>query len=119
MVNVVPCEAKPEPGDVFLAKIGRRLLNLSPPLRVGPGDALPCGTGLPDAQEPEPVEAHPGKAIQFGVRNVVQRGPAAESVRQLREPDARVDLIERGIERRLHVSSQPVLYFTSDVPRAN
>ena len=30
--------------------------------------------GLPDAQEPDPVETHLGQAVEFGVGNVVQRG---------------------------------------------
>ena len=37
--------------------------------------------GLPDAQEPDPVETHLGQAIQFGVGNVVQRGRSGPASR--------------------------------------
>ena len=101
--------AKPGTRDVLLAEVRQRLLKFSTPLRVGPGDALACGTGLPDAQEPDPVEPHLGKPIQLGVRNVVQRGRPAQSVGQLGEPDACVDLIERRIERRVHWTAEYAL----------
>ena len=59
--------------------------------------------GLPDAQKPDPVEAHPGEAIELGIGYVVQRGGRPELARQLRQPDTRVDLIERGIVWCFHI----------------
>ena len=55
--------------------------------------------GLPDAQEPDPVEAHLGQTVQFGVRNIVQRGGAAQLCDEFGQPDARVDLVQRRIAR--------------------
>ena len=70
--------AKPGAGDVLLAQVGQRLLELPAPLRVAARDLLRRRPGLPDAQEPDPVEPHLGQAVQLGVRNVVQRGGAAQ-----------------------------------------
>ena len=84
-------------GDVFLAQIRQRLLEFAPPLGIAARDLLRTRAGLPDAEEPDPVEAQLGQAIQFGVRNVVQRGWPAQRSGQFRQPDAGVDLIERGI----------------------
>ena len=70
-------DGEPGAGDVLLAQVGQGLLELSPPLGIAPGDLLPGRAGLPDAQEPDPVEPHLGQAVQFGVRNVIQgRRPA-------------------------------------------
>ena len=64
--------------DVFLAQIRERLLEFAAPLGIVPRDLLCTRTGLPDAQEPDPVETHLGQAIQFGVRDIVQRGRPAQ-----------------------------------------
>ena len=61
------------------------------------------GPGLPDAQQPDPVEAHRGQAVQLGVRDVVQRGGPAERARQLGQPDAGVDLVQRRDRGPWHV----------------
>ena len=93
-------------GDVLLAQVRQRLLELLPPLAIGARHPLPGRPGLPHAQEPDPVEPHLGQAVQLGVRHVVQRGRPAQRSGQLRQPDARVDLIERRIAvRQLAVSS--------------
>ena len=84
-------------GDVLFAQVRQRLLEFPAPLRVAARDLLPRRAGLPDAQEPDPVEAHLGQAVQLGVGNVVQRGRPAQGLGQLRQPDARVDLIQRRI----------------------
>ena len=47
-------------------------------LGVGARDPLTRRAGLPDAQQPDPVEAHLRQAIQLGVRNVVQGGSPAQ-----------------------------------------
>ena len=66
-------------GDVLVAQVGQRLLELLAPLGIAARDLLPRRAGLPDAQEPDPVEAHLGQAVQFGVGNVVQRRRPAQS----------------------------------------
>ena len=50
-------------------------------LRRPNGTLLPSGTRLPDAEEPNPVETHFGEAIEFSVRNVVQRCGSAQGLR--------------------------------------
>src|SRR5205823_5413377 len=52
---------------------------------------------LPDTQEPDPSEAPFCQAVQFGIRNVIQRCLPAQLLGQLREPDAGIDLIERRV----------------------
>jgi polyphosphate kinase 2 len=44
-----------------------------------------------------PVETLRGEPIELGIRNVVQRRAAAQGARQLREPDAGIDLLQRRI----------------------
>ena len=70
-------------GDVLLAQVGQRLLELLSPLGVGARHPLAGRPGLPDAQEPDPVEPHPGHAVQLGVGNVVQRRRPAQGPGQL------------------------------------
>ena len=87
-------------GDVLLAQVRQRLLKFPAPLRIAARDLLRRQAGLPDAQEPDPVEPHLGQAVQLGVGNVVQRRRPAQRPGQLRQPDAGVDLVQRGIARR-------------------
>ena len=94
-VNRVARDGEARAGDVLLAQIRQRLLELPAPLGVGARDALPRRPGLPDAEEPDPVESHPGEPVELGVRDVIERRPPAETLRQLRQPDPRVDLVER------------------------
>ena len=71
-------------------------------------DALGLGAGLPHAQEPDPVEAHPRQAVELGVGNIVQgRGPT-QGAGQLRQPDPGIDLVERGIAYAVHVRIPPL-----------
>ena len=64
-------------GDVFLSQVRQGFVKFPAPLGVGAGHSLPCQTGLPDAQEPDPVESLLGQAIQRRIGNVVQgRGTA-------------------------------------------
>ena len=54
-------------------QVGQRLLEFAPPLGIAARDLLRARTGLPDAEEPDPVEAHLGQPIELGVGNVVER----------------------------------------------
>ena len=74
-------------GNVVVGQVGQRLLELPPPLGIGARDLLRCRARLPDAQEPDPVEAHLRQAVQFGVGNVVERRRPAELAGQV--PSAR------------------------------
>ena len=68
-------------------------------------DRLRRRAGLPDAQEPDPVETQLGQAIQSasGMSSSVARRPSV--ARQFRQPDAGVDLVKRRIARIGHVRS--------------
>ena len=72
-------DGKTGPGDIFLAQVRQSLLEFLAPFRIGTGNLLPGRAGLPDAQEPDPVESHPGNAIEFGVGNVIERGSPAHT----------------------------------------
>ena len=73
--------AKPGAGDVFFAQIGQRLLKLLAPSGIAARDLLRRRAGLPNAQEPDPVETHFRQTVQFGVGNIVQRRALAQSTR--------------------------------------
>ena len=53
-------------GDVFLAQVRQRFLELAAPLGIAARDLLRTGAGLPDAEEPYPVETHlePGGPVR-------------------------------------------------------
>ena len=92
----VVLDGEPRAGDVFLSQVRQRLLKVPAPLGVGARDRLRRRAGLPHAQEPDPVKPQLGQAVQLGVRNVVQGGAPAELLGQLGQPDAGVDLVQRG-----------------------
>ena len=107
-VHGVAGDGEPGADDVLLAQVRQGLLELAAPFRVTAGNALPGQAGLPDAQEPDPVEAHFRQAVQFRVRDVVQdRGPT-QLLGKLRQPDAGVDLVQRRITRCWHSAQVPV-----------
>ena len=104
LVHGVAGDREPRAGYVLLPEVGQCLLKLVTPLLIGARDLL-CGfPRLPHAQEPDPIEAHPGQVIEFDVRYVVERGSTTESLRQLRQPDTGVDLVERWVAGCLHIS---------------
>ena len=107
-VHRVAGDREPGAGDVVIAEVRQRLLELFPPLGILPRCPLPGLSRSPDAEEPDPVEPHAGDAVQVGVGNVVQRRGPAQRPRPLRQPDAGVDLIQRGVRRcGLHHSRLP------------
>ena len=96
-VNRVTGDGKSRPGDVFFPQIRQRLAELGQPLRLASRHALGRRTGLPHAQQPDPVEAATGQTIEIRVGNVVERGRPPEPTSELGEPYSRVDLKKRGI----------------------
>ena len=78
-VDRVAGDGETRAGDVLLAQVRQRLLEFAAPLRIAARDLLRRRAGLPDAQEPDPVEAHLGQAVQLGVGDVVQRGRPAQA----------------------------------------
>src|SRR5262249_60547671 len=87
-------------GDILLTQVGQRFVELPAPSGVGSRDALAGGPSLPDAQKPDPVEAHLSESVQFDVRDIVQGCRAAKASGALRKPDSGVDLVEQWIARR-------------------
>ena len=101
----VPGDREPRAGDVVVSQIRQRLLEFVAPLGIRARDLLRDRPRLPDAQEPDPVEPHPGDAVEFCVGNVIQCGFPAQAARQVGQPDAGVDLVQQGVTRCCHVSA--------------
>ena len=97
------CEAGTR--NILLAQVGQRLLKFLAPLGIAARNPLPSRAGLPDTQEPDPVEAHLGQAIQLGVGNIVQGRRSTKVPKQLGQPHASVDLIQQWIGRQRHDDS--------------
>src|SRR5262245_11938240 len=102
----IPGYRESGPADVILGQVGQRLFEFLAPFAVGARYALPCRTGRPDTEKPDPVESRAGESVQVRVGNVVERDRATEVARQLRQPNARVDLAERRIPRGVHIRSR-------------
>ena len=102
-------DREPGTGDVLLAQVRQRLLELPPPLRVG--CATPAARPGPSARRSgtrssrSPCSARRSSSAS-GMSSSVAGRPRAPG--QLRQPDARVDLIERRIGGVLvHVAFAP------------
>ncbi len=74
----VACDGETRAGDVFLVEVRQGFVELPAPLGIGAGDSLRRRAGLPDAQEPDPVETLRGQAIQLRIGHVVQSRRAAQ-----------------------------------------
>ena len=92
----VVLDGEPGAGDVFFLEVRQRFLKLLAPSGVAARDLLRRRTGLPDAQEPDPVKTQLCQAVQFGIGNVIQRRALPETAGQFRQPDAGVDLVSEG-----------------------
>ena len=98
-------DREPRAGDIVVSQIVQRLLEFVAPLGIRARDLLRDRPRLPDAQEPDPVEPHPGDAVELCVGNVIECGFPAQAARQVGQPDAGVDLVQRGVTRCCHVSA--------------
>ncbi len=103
-VRVDPVVADREAGaaDVRLAEVGQDAPVLGPPPLVRGRDAPRRLARLPDAEEPDEVEAVRREAVELGVGDVVERRRPSERRGELGQPDPRVDLEERGVTRAGH-----------------
>ena len=81
-------------GDVVVDEVRERLVKLAAPFGIGARDSLGGEPGLPDAEQPDPVESQLGQPVELGVGNVVKRRNPSERAADLRQPDARVDLVQ-------------------------
>lgn len=72
-VHGIPGDREAGTANVLFAQIGKRLLEFLTPLRMRPGDFVRGRAGLPDTEEPDPVETRFGEVVEFGLRNVVER----------------------------------------------
>src|SRR5262245_60516929 len=72
-------------------------MELASPFGIGARDSLSFGPGLPDAQHPDPVKSLLCEGVQLAVRDVIQRRTASEGTGQFRQPDSRIDLVQRWI----------------------
>src|SRR5438445_284999 len=97
LVHRVPGDREPRAGNVLIAQVRESFFEFPPPFGVGPRDSLADCARLPHAQEPDPVEAHLGDAVQLGVGNVVERGRPASGTEQLGQPHSGVDLKQRRV----------------------
>src|SRR4051812_38569764 len=89
-------------GNVLLAQVRQRFLELAAPFRIAARDALGAWAGLPDTEQPDPVETLGSEAVKLRVRDLVQRGGPAQLLRQFRQPDTGIDLEERRITDSSH-----------------
>ena len=90
-------------GDVLLAQVRQRLLELAGATR-GLAREIRCAAGpvcqtLRSQIQSNPIAASRSSSASGMSSSVAGRPSAA---RQLRQPDARVDLVERGVERIAH-----------------
>ena len=95
---------------VVLFEVGQHGAELGSPFRPAPRDGPACGTGSPDAQQPNPVEALPSEAVDRGVVNFGQGDSFVTLTGQASQPDAGIELIEGGVAWRDRHGRSPVSY---------
>ena len=78
-MNRVAPDSEPGAGDVVVREIRQRIGEFAAPSGMRARNCLGRRAGLPHAQQPDPVEAQLGEAIQFGIRNIVERRAPADA----------------------------------------
>jgi hypothetical protein len=101
-VNGVAGNRKTGSGDVVIAKVRERFAKFGEPFGVAARHALGGCAGLPDAQQPDPIEPKARDPIERLVGEIVQRRRPAEVLCELCQPDPGVDLIEGRIPSGAH-----------------
>src|SRR5271156_3184562 len=101
-MNRIAGDGETGAGDIFLAQVGQRFLKFPAPLRIAARRSLCRQASLPDAEEPDPIEADLGQSIEFSVWNVVQGRAPSQTAGEIGQPNASIDLVERRIADRLH-----------------
>jgi len=103
-IDGVAGDREPGAGDVVVGQVGQGVQEFPAPLRVGARHLPPGRAGLPDAQQPHPVEPQVGHPVERAVGDVGQGGRAPEGARHFAQPDPGIDLVEGGIQRVAHLS---------------
>jgi hypothetical protein len=80
-MDCVILDGEPGPVDVFVLEVWERCRELASPVEIRSRDSPRRSAGLPDAQKPDSIKTHFSKAVQLGVRYVVQRRALAQSAR--------------------------------------
>ncbi len=93
--------------EVLVGQVGQLVRGLAPPVGVGARRRPAVLPGLPHAERPEQVEAEFRQLIEPRVGHVVQSGGPAQPLRQLAQPDGRVDLVQRRVQGTAHNSIRP------------
>src|ERR1700738_3335803 len=114
LAYIVARDRKPRAADVVLGQVGQNRLELGVALRVAARDGAAGGAGLPDAQQPNPVETLLCKAVKRGVVDVCQGDPLPGFARQTLKPNAGVDLKKGRIARRGRHGQTP---YAVSIPR--
>src|SRR5580700_8356648 len=91
------CNRKTRTADVFLLKIWQKLSELALPLRILTRHSPAGRSCLPHTQKPEPVKARLRQLIQLAVRDVVQCRLPCQALRQVSQPDTRIDLVQARV----------------------
>ena len=102
LVNTVVANREAGAADVFVSEVLQDAAVLGEPVGMRSRHASRRLARLPDTKEPDDVEPVGGQPIEFGIRDVVERGVSPQRGREFREPDPRVDLEERWIARPRH-----------------
>src|SRR5437879_3810057 len=89
-------------GDVFSAEVRQHKRVFLAPLRLRKGNLPPGLPRLPDAEQPDPIETEAGNVVECLVGNIVQIRRTARFLRELAQPKARVDLVERRMADSAH-----------------
>ena len=85
--------------DVLGLEIGEHAPAFLDQLGGRAGDLPPRRPGLPDPQEPDPLESLAGDVVEKTILEIVERGGPPEGGPALLQHDARVELQQRRIPR--------------------
>ncbi len=102
-VQGVARDRKGRAADVGLGKIRQRCLKLLQPLRVTQGHLASGRAGLPEAQEPDVIEALGSHLVEKGIGDIGQGSRTPQRVGQLPEPHPGVYLVQGRIKRHLNI----------------
>ena len=89
--------------DVGLGETGERRLEFLEPLRVAQRHLASGLAGLPEAQEPDVVEAQGSHLVEKGIGDIGQGSRTPQRVGQLPEPHPGVYLVQGRIKRHLNI----------------